>query len=92
MPPSVESFAALPPTPPPPPPLPPPAQVPTNVVSFCREPTSWEEASVSVSMSDGTYVRQQDDDPMTMILLSHRDSATAELTLRAMEEDLNDGT
>ena len=40
VPPSVESFAALPPTPPPPPPLPPPAQVPTNVVSFGREPTS----------------------------------------------------
>ena len=67
MPPSVESFAALHPTPPPPPPLPPPAQVPTNVVSFGREPTSRGEASVIVSMPDGTYVRQQDDDPMTMI-------------------------
>ena len=45
-----------------------------------------------ISMSDGTYVRQQDDDPMTMISLSHRDSATAEQTWRAMEDDLNDGT
>ena len=47
---------------------------------------------MTISMSDGTYVRQHADDPLTMVLLSQRHFATAELFLTAMEDSLDDGT
>ena len=75
-----------------PPPLPPPAPAPTNVVSVGTEPKFRGEASVIISMADGSYVRQWADDPLTMPLLFQRDSATAEQVSKAMEDGLHDGT
>ena len=77
--------------PPIPPPLPPPAPAPTNVVSVGVEPKLRGEASVIISMADGSYARHCDDDSLTMLLLSQRDSATAEMVSKAMEDGLHDG-
>ena len=44
-----------------------------------------------ISMADGSHARHYDDNPLSKLLLSHRDSSTAEVVAKAMEDSLNDG-
>ena len=55
--PSERPHVAVPLLPPVPPPLPPPAPAPKDIVSFGVEPKFRGEASVIISMADGSYAR-----------------------------------
>ena len=78
---SPQAESALPPAPPP---LPPPAPSPTNIVSVGVEPKSRGEAPMVISLADGSHARHYDDNPLSKLLLSHRDSSTAEVVAKAM--------
>ena len=63
----------------------------TSLLSVGVEPKFRGEASVIISMADGSYARHHDDNPLSKLLLSQRDSSTAEMVAKAMENCLNDG-
>ena len=84
--PSERPPVAVSPLPPVPPPLPPPAPAPTDIVSFGVAPKFRREASVIISMADGSHARHHAGDSLTKLLLSQKDSATAEMVSRAMED------
>ena len=44
-----------------------------------------------ISMADGSHATHYDDNSLSKLFLSHRDSSTAEVVAKAMEDSLNDG-
>ena len=77
--------------PPTPPPLPPPAPPPSDIIANDGEPSSRGEASIIISMTGGTIARHYEDNPLTKLLLSHRDSSTEKVVAKAMEDSVYDG-